>query len=421
MAIGVLVSSQPASINHFNGVNTSRNNRNVGVNTTVIRTTTPCIGTQIRNVGNRMLNAMSEFTSGKWATFPPMISSSTNSGVASVIVDHSVSRSNFMSQSFSVSVKQLARAQVNQGHALPGADRAVETGSFSFTISDGRMNHEFNIEVRAGDTNETIQQRLADAINSSNVGVTASITTGGDATERTTKLTLTSASTGAKSTFRVADIVGNLTQAMGIREVTQTAQNAIFKMGGRVREWSTNTVSLGAGAILNLNGIGKTEISLERDVDRAEAMIMEIINSINAGLRLPFNPNGVGGADRLVRDIRGALNTFSDDLARVGIHVRRNGEIRVDENALRSAIQGGEIGNLFSSGSPFMNRMERIANHAANTNRFTNAPVQVGSTNPFNAVEFGNSFTHWSIMNMKAVMQNDQPQPPQQSIFDMRL
>ena len=381
-------------------------NQNFGVSGTSVSAAIPNTSSSIRVAGNRLLNAVRGFTEGNFATFPPMVSSSTNRNVATGAVDHSVSNANFPSQNVTIDVQQLARAQVNQGDALSATDRAVETGRFTIGIFDGERNHEFEIHVRAGDTNETIQRRLAEAINDSNIGVRASVTATTSAAdrnpaERTTRLTLTSAQTGTESAFTVTDIAGNLAETLGIREVTEAAQNAIFSMRpSRVEESQTNNISIGAGVSVNLHGVGQAQISFERDVARADTMVRDIIGAINNILNLPANRNGVAGEDRLVRDMRGALQTFSADLARVGIHVRRNGEISINESALRGAIQSGTIGDLFSSGSPFMNRVGRIANQAANTNRFTNAPAPVEVQNPLNSFNFGNAFPHWSFVNM---------------------
>jgi len=341
---------------------TARNHRNVRNTVSVPVVHVP----QIHKVGKRLNEALRPFTSGQWATFPPMITSSTNPKVANVKIDHTVPRAGYVSQSFKINVKQLAQPQVNQGYALASTGRAVETGGFSINISHAGRTHEFNIQVNAGDTNETIQQRLAEAINAANIGVHAKVTTGGNATEPTSKITLFSAKSGVKSAFQVTDTRGNLAETIGIRQIRKPAQNAIFTSGSRVREFQTNTISIGTGTTLNLKGVGETRISIDPDVDRAKSMITEIINSINAGLNLRANLNGVSNEARLVRNIRGALQTFSSDLARVGIHVRRNGDIRIDENALRRSIKSGSIGDVFRSGSPLVNRLQRIADQAMN-------------------------------------------------------
>ena len=391
----------------WGGINNSwNNNQNFRVSRPSSFPTIHNTSSSIRIAGNRLMEALRGFTSGSFATFPPMVSSSTASNVATGAVDHSVRNVNHLSQSLTINVHQLARAQVNQGDAMSSTDRAVDTGRFTVGIFNGETNHEFEIHVRAGDTNETIQRRLADAINESNIGIRATISAGTNATDRnpayrTTRLTLTAAQTGTESAFTVTDISGNLAQALGIREVTETAQNAIFSIRpGRVEESQSNNISIGRGISVNLQGVGQAQISFGRDTERADTMVRNIVGAINNILNLPTSGSGVRGEDRLVRDMRGALQTFSADLARVGIHVRRNGEITINENALRGAIQAGTIGDLFGSDSPFMNRIGRIAHQAANTNRFTNAPIPVEINRPFNLFDFGNAFTHWSFINM---------------------
>jgi len=82
---------------------------------------------------------------------------------------------------FSVEVLQLAQTQRNEGNALNSGTLATTagftTGNHRISINVGERQFDFNFSVNANDTVETVQNRIASAVNARNIGVTASVST----------------------------------------------------------------------------------------------------------------------------------------------------------------------------------------------------------------------------------------------------
>jgi len=203
-------------------------------------------GAAVRSAGNDLLSA----AQGKQADFSQFNGASSNARTASVNVDNSKASKETLesmaSRPMNLDVRQTALAQTNAGEEMDAAQRGVETGEHTFSIEVGGETHTFSITVDENDTNESIQARMAEAINEADIGVTAAVTT--DEEEGTTALSLTSDSTGTDAAFTVTDESGNLASAMGITDATQEAQNAVYSVnGGPEIESQSNT------AVLKLN------------------------------------------------------------------------------------------------------------------------------------------------------------------------
>ena len=405
MTIGS-IANNPA-MNPFNpmfGVGGVQNNQWVNINNVNMRGNPlmPDVNTSIRTAGNTLLGLFR----GLGATFPPIRAATSDSAVAGITIDQDTFRTtrNRIPNDMRVEVFQTAQAQANAGFTLARAGREPAVGNFGFQIEIGGETHNFNVNVGASDTNFDIQRRMANAINDADIGIRASVATQITAGEQTSRITLTAAQTGTDHAFTVS---GDMAEMMGLTQATQDARNAEFSInGGPVRTSQTNNVELQRGMTLNLRDVGQTEITFARDTEGASRQVHDIINVINEMLNLPRpgRRTGLSGVERLQADIHGALRNFSRELSMVGITLGREG-LRINERTLSRAIEDGSINNVFNSNSPFINRMERIANHAARSNRYVNAPAPVPlNFNPRNAQTSGfsmqNAFSDWSFMNV---------------------
>ena len=304
---------------------------------------------------------------------------SSDTDVASVTVDKTkaaqTSLSDMGSDPLKLDVKQTALSQTNAGEAMGAKESAVAAGEYSFAIEAGGKTHNFTISVDEKDTNASIQEKMAQAINKSDVGVTASVTS--DDKKGTTSLSLTSDSTGTDAAFTVKDVEGDLTSAMGVKDATQKAQNAVYSVnGGEEKTSQSNDITIATGVTATLKESGTTSISSERDTKSAMEGITELVDSINAALKSANEGDG-RGSSRLANDIRTMNNSYADSLARVGISVSSNGELSIDEKKLEQAAKDGSLDRFFSDQRYGFNaRAERIASNAANTEYY--ADKQLG-------------------------------------------
>jgi flagellar capping protein FliD len=270
----------------------------------------------------------------------------SDNDVATVQINNSRTIASMPPRDTTVNVEQIATAQVNQSDALTSSLRNVDADNFTFEIQSGNRTHTFNITVGENDTNAIIQRRMAEAINTRDIGVRAAVASGVEDGAATTTLTLTGTQTGAVNAFEVRDVTGNLAAAMQLDSVTTEAQNAIFTINGDTRETASNEVNIAAGVNLTLTGEGEANITFGRTTAQSISAMRDLVSSINSAIR-GTNPNHGRGSQRLVNDLIGANISFESSLARIGINVQQNGQLSINEDQLQAAAADGRLDQFF--------------------------------------------------------------------------
>ncbi|MDP4094710.1 MAG: flagellar cap protein FliD N-terminal domain-containing protein, partial [Bacillota bacterium] len=106
--------------------------------------------------------------------------------------------------SYTINVTQLAKAQTNTGIKLDSkADSAFTKGINSFSLKVGNTEKTVTFNVGTDDTNKTSLTSMANAINYTKAGVTASVAT--DSKTGLSYLNITSDKTGTGSAFTITD------------------------------------------------------------------------------------------------------------------------------------------------------------------------------------------------------------------------
>ena len=76
---------------------------------------------------------------------------------------------------FDMDVISLAKPQVNEGNYLKRNDYDFEEGSFSFDLDMPTNSYEFQFNVKLGDNNFDVQNKIARLINQSDIGLLAEV------------------------------------------------------------------------------------------------------------------------------------------------------------------------------------------------------------------------------------------------------
>jgi len=327
-------------------------------------------GETIKKAGRGILDAAGAFKdkSGK-SVFSTLRANTSDDKVAAATADNLKIGAKPPDQ-IKLNVKQTATAQINDGTALASKDKSAATGWSSFSIETNGKKNVFTINVEAGDNNEKIQQKMADAINSRKIGVTASVNK--YEKEGKSELSLTSVRTGENGKFSVSDMYGGtLAAATGITNVRQEAQNAVYSINGGAEKTSeSNDISIEKGVDATLKGAGSAVISFDSDTDSAVKAVKDLVGAVNTALKAA-NPTDGGGSSRFALDVAGMNKSYSSALSKVGVNVSRSGELSVNESKLKDAAKDGSLGKVFDNNSfGFTNRASHIANYAANTNYY---------------------------------------------------
>jgi flagellar hook-associated protein 2 len=256
-----------------------------------------------------------------------------------------------------IDVRQLARAQTLQSAALSGSTAVAGTGSLTLTTASGA----FNIALTS--PSNTLAD-LAEAINDSEAGVTASVVTDVSGARLILK-----GATGADQAFTLAangDADADLARfswngTTGGMARSQTAQNAIIRIDDVEMNFASNTITTAVPNLrIDLNKAAPgTLVSLAMNAPSStmKQLVEEYVGAYNQ-LRSGLNTATAAGAntsaagplagDSGVRDMMRRLSSLTGtalapdgpftSLADIGVSTNRDGTLTLNSARLDAAI-----------------------------------------------------------------------------------
>jgi flagellar capping protein FliD len=324
----------------------------------------------LKSFGNALSNATSMLRSPQ-SGFNQMAGNSSNNNAMTIGVTNQQEARQFFNAggSMEVGVSQLAAAQRNTGHTqtatgISNADNGINY--FSIARDDGKS-FQFNIEVNASDSNRTVQQKMADAINRQNTGINAAVEVNSRTNEST--LVLTTRETGERQGFTIEDgSRGNAVAALGLNENVQEARDAVYTVNGEERTSASNTVNLGNGlnAALRQTTAEDVTVTAQRDNNAINNNIREMVNNFNQLREAAVNNNSDSGAQRLQRQLDNISQAFGTTLANIGITQNQNGYLQIDNERLTASIENGSAERALGENSTISQRINQVAQSADN-------------------------------------------------------
>lgn len=309
----------------------------------------------------QLQSALSNFQNVAQSISGAGLNTSATSSVKSVL--SAGSSKSALPGKFDVEVTQLAQKQVLQSKAqsTTTVDTPIGTGSpsiikfdFGSTNTSGFVPNGAakSVSIKAGSNS---LQGIANAINESNIGVSAKLVRNG----KDTSLSLTGPS-GANQTLRIAvsgdaDLQKLLNfNPVGSKNLNQisAAQDAQFKVNGVAGSSASNVITDAIpGTRLELTGKGTSEVVVAQDsvqISNNVSQFVTAFNSLNSKLRslaqgeLKNDGSATRVQDQLTRTLRNNTTTSSDgssfNLASVGVTIAQNGDLALDKAKLQTAI-----------------------------------------------------------------------------------
>ena len=159
-----------------------------------------------------------------------------------------------------IEVRSLAKPQINIGNFLRSNQQSLPADSYAFDLATASASYEFQFTVNDGDSNYTVQSRLANLISNAGIGLSASVIE--DPSGRSA-LRIESLSTGRHSgqdyLFRFG-AAGSANSAealetLGIAQISQESENSSFLLNGAPYSSYSNTFSINNVFELELKGV----------------------------------------------------------------------------------------------------------------------------------------------------------------------
>lgn len=271
------------------------------------------------------------------------------------------------SPSFLVEVESLASSQENLGSFLPNSKVNLPPGLYSFDILVNDTSYEFQFSMNGDETNREVQDRLMRLINSTDVGLKASIAE----SEGQSSLRLVSETTGLplgkRFLFSVSDDHTSKSSGMvdyfGLDDISRAASNALFRVNGEVRSASSNHFTIGKLFEVRLHGITPedepVQIGLKTDMESLAENVSHLIGGYNDFLKAASSYLESQARSRhLIKEFSSIAGLYSSSLESTGLTLQDDGMLKVDRNELlRTASQSEDIVRDFGYLTDFSNAL----------------------------------------------------------------
>lgn len=256
-------------------------------------------------------------------------------------------------------VRSLAGSQENLGVFLSDTKVALPPDSYSFNLALNDMNYEFQFTVGESETNRDVQERLVRLINSSGIGVKASLAE----SEGRSAIRLTSETAGLPlgktRQFTVSD--ENTSKSFGtvdyfgLNYVDRAPSNAVFTVNGQTRSASSNHFTVGQAFEIRLHGVTEpgqsVSVGLKTDVESLTDNVTNLIGGYNSFLRAAASYLDTQSRSRkLVNELKGIATAYDSPLKSMGITQTDDGLLQINSDLLReTAMQSQDLTETFGS------------------------------------------------------------------------
>jgi flagellar hook-associated protein 2 len=257
---------------------------------------------------------------------------------------------------YNVTVNQLAMAQQNNGTSLSSNSiTSLTPGTYSFTAQVGGQQYNISFNVNQGDTNQTVLDNMAQAINCANVGITAIVNN--NPYFGTSQLEINANNTGTNNAFTLTDVSGNAVSYTGANTVTAEATNANYTINGVSGTSQTNTVNVDNNNLtMTFNKtISDATVTVAHDMQSISNSINNFVNNYNEMLTY-VNQNQQYISPLVASELTQNYEYQASNLQAIGITQNPDMTLSIDQNTLNNAIQ-----NNFSTIQAAFSGFDRLA------------------------------------------------------------
>ncbi len=274
---------------------------------------------------------------------------------------------------YEIEVYSLASGQVNMGTFLPNTKPALPPDTYSFDVLVNDLNYEFQYNIREGETNRDIHERLTKLVNSAEIGLHADVIEDG---KGNTSIRLRSVSEGMKNNDTPLFIISDEHTSkqpgsvayFGLDYLARPASNAEFSLNGERMASASNRFTIDKMFDVTLKGISsmegsKTTFGLKTDVESLAENISTLTGGYNSFINsMAAYRDNFSGSQKLLREMNGIINRYRSELDVIGLNLQENGTLEIDTNELKQAALSQYAKEDFSSVRNFANSLVRKMN-----------------------------------------------------------
>ncbi|WP_155832280.1 hypothetical protein [Butyrivibrio sp. MC2013] len=246
--------------------------------------------------------------------------------------------------SFTMEIDNIAVPQVNTGSYMTDSKTSLEAGSYYFDARIGNQNYEFQFTIGAGDSNRSIQNRIAGLINKAGVSLSAEIIEGDN---DTAAIKISSDLVGSPDNnnkiFELKDALTSprhgIVPYFGLDLTSQYPLDASFSVNGEQHHSSSNHFTVGSVYDIEIQAASDAPIFIgtKSDGDTIIDNVARLARSYNHFLD---EVSTIGGGSFSHEKVGNAIKSFSgpirSSLEDIGISKSEDGRIVFDDSKLRA-------------------------------------------------------------------------------------
>lgn len=267
----------------------------------------------------------------------------------------------------SVEVSTLSSPQENHGTFVPSEASALVSGQYNFNIGIEENVYSFQFNVSNGSTNLELQNKLADFINKTAIGLRTRIVQKVETGEsRLDFIAVAAGSSNGKASFHPADVrfpdtaSHGIIAHFGLDSISVAPVNTMFSINGMSKEVRGRSYLYNNALTLSIQDTTPVPVSIGTVTNQEPVMkkirsFVEKYNSVFQYVQEKQPENN--RAKKLLYDLGNSMRQFSSDLTKCGLLLSKTGTLSIDEKTLYSAAGNGTLEQLFSGESRFSSTM----------------------------------------------------------------
>lgn len=265
-----------------------------------------------------------------------------------------------------IRVDSLAGVQVNKGKDLLYDSYAFPQGKYNFNVTINQDTYPLTYIQKDRITNRESMQDIADFMNQSVPGITASVEAGEDkdyvniaiAADMTERYGEKNFSFEDNEDFKVG-----LVDFFGLNRVQKAPEYARFELNGMDKKTATNTFTLENTLHITLlkTSDQPATLSITPDSEKILPMVDSVLSIYNHLLGLAndrtMNQKEHYSASKLIREMKNLSGFYENELSACGIQTMEDGTLKMDDSLAVQAAEDGGMESLFQRENGFIARL----------------------------------------------------------------
>ena len=265
-------------------------------------------------------------------------------------------RSDF--EDMTVYVDALATNQENKGHAIYTTSSVLSAGTYKFEVDINGEIYDFQYKVKDKADTLTIQKELADFINKSNIGLSASVGYDDNASRSYSIISALDTGTAPDDDLRFhiydTDTVNGrgLVDYLGLDQVDVYPNNSLFNINGTDYTTASNHLELVNGATMDLLNTtsAPVTINIAPNVSYVLDAVSALADEYNSFIDFANTSTITGnGPAKITSYMKSAIKALGNELESCGITIAKDGRLTIDKALVSQAALDGSLKDAITS------------------------------------------------------------------------